>query len=189
MLRCCVLLFIFFSGAIHAQDRKYGSNMADLSIMANNAGPGVGLSYERQLGKNARFSFLAPFSVNRVVVAPSYGHGPASPDARSRNFYMHLFTPGFRYYPTGSDGVGRYGLSLQALFGSGKGYAHTHTNATANAINRSMLGIFLGNSIHFMLGRFLRLSMNLGFGLLSDSDIDAKGNPFGQISLSLGPRW
>jgi hypothetical protein len=187
------LIYVFTTLSATGKSRNYGSNILSAVALANNTGPGFGLQYETMISNSGKLSLVLPLSFCSSTVSKSRSPGGANPDAQDRHPLMVFVAPGIRYYPTTSNGIARYSIGANVMFGRGTGAGHTSTNGTNQLESRQITGLLLANAITFQITPHIRTGLELSLGIGVDDGVrSAAGpgvNPLGQISFALGYRW
>ncbi len=160
---------------------KYGNNILALSpVSFNNDGVGLGLSYERVLGKKGIASFYLPLTVAFNMNNRNNYYGSGYNDNITYSTFNAM--PGIKFYPTGNRGKVRYAVGPNVLvsYGTEPGYYTSpmyYPNGTIasynyNSIERFRMGMLVSNSLnicptpHLYLG----LELNLGFVYLNETN-------------------
>ncbi len=191
-------------------NESYGKNIISVApIWLTNTSPvGVGLAYERMLGKNAIFSFYLPVmysfdnASNSVYVSGNYN------EAKSTMFWTY---PGIKIYPTGGLGKVRYAIGVSAAIGVGNQWftqsvydPNTQTSRIVD-INSSVniFGMMITNAINIQPTPKITIGLEgaLGFpySIKFDDDSnsgnvyppynDYRGQPLVQFNFRVGYRF
>lgn len=187
----CIILVLT---TIHANAQKSGNKQLDMSnifsfaILGNNVGPGLGLQYERLISK--KFSVVVPLSICISPVPHSNsGHGGGGSGGTNEYPPIAFFEPGFRFYPTGTNGGARYCIGGSIIYGNGKGMGNTYTNGTNDLQSRTIFGFLIANAISFQNRRHFRTTLELDLGTGSDNGYNSGSGPLVQCSVAFGHRW
>ncbi|MEZ5016606.1 MAG: hypothetical protein R2800_06095 [Flavipsychrobacter sp.] len=188
---------------------KYGNNiLAFFPMLVNNGGVGLGLSYERLLGKESIISFYMPVSATiRSEYGNYYNNGntivQGNPDS-----YSYFVMPGIKIYPTGAKGKVRYGIgpavalnygnnadNLQPLYGA-------NGTITYNYSRRDYFsaGAVINNSLNISPTKRLYLGLELALGFIFYEDYGGSSytysfepydldEPIAQFGFKIGYRF
>ncbi|HRO44157.1 MAG TPA: hypothetical protein PL009_15090 [Flavipsychrobacter sp.] len=190
-----------------SSNTEYGKNIIALSpIHMTNVSPiGFGLSYERVIDKNYLVSFYLPIVYSFKNENSNNYYGGYYPYKDERK--MAWFYPGAKIYPTGSDGVVRYGVGPSLAFGTGDrtyttSYFDPQTQTTQYADvseNIFVMGILVNNSLNINPTPRLHLGLELGLGIpyYTNENDHPQGNyyntfndePLVQFNFNIGYRF
>lgn len=188
-----VLSILIFSAA-SAQKQKavnYGRNVVAFSpLQVSIPGVGIGLSYERELDRKGIAALYIP-------VAFSFANTYGTDHYYSRNnvkYYTTYFTPGIKFYPTGSKGKVKYaiGPSLALVLGQRpiyEGYIYPYTRLS----NRLSLGTMVSNSVNINPTEHLYIGIDMSVGVCYIDQTDGVSTGYlpalFQFGLKLGYRF
>jgi len=188
--------------------QEYGRNIISISPihMTNTSAVGFGLSYERMLDKNSIVSLYIPVVYSFKNNGNSY-YNPSSGLYDKDKTRMIWFYPGAKIYPTGSDGIVRYGVGPTLAFGSGKReLTRDEWNPASQAYvtrhydeNVTVMGFLVSNSLNIQPSPKLHLGLELGLGIpyyVSDKENNYTfgynsydDEPLVQFNFSIGYRF
>jgi hypothetical protein len=165
----------------------YGDNIISISpIIFNNSGLGFGISYERTLTANGKWSLFVPLIYNSNN-KESYGES-------YRDRSIGVFA-GFRFYPTSSKGSVRY--SIGGLLGNytvQRKYSHIArlggSYDTDKTMSYNKAGILIDNALLCTVSRKLTIGINLGLGVAGSGEDNYDASvPFVLTMFQLGYRF
>ena len=164
---------------------KYGNNIiAFFPMLINNGGVGLGLSYERLLGKNTHISFYIPISATFDANNDYYNSSSVIVNG-DRNSYSYFAMPGIKIYPTGAKGKVRYGVgpAVALRFGSQANYNPLYDpNGTITynytQQNRFAAGAVINNSLNLSPTKRLYLGLELALGFVFYEEIGGVSNNY-----------
>ena len=165
----------------------YGDNIISISpLILNNSGLGFGISYERTLTANGKWSLFVPFIYNSIN-KQSYGE---SYKDRSIGIFA-----GFRFYPTSSKGPVRYSIGgLLGNYAVQRKYSHIArlggSYDTDKTISFNKAGILIDNALLCTISRKLTIGINLGIGVAGSGEDNYDASvPFVLTMFQLGYRF
>lgn len=173
--------------ALNNNGSGYRDNIISISpLMLNNSGLGFGISYERTLIANGKWSMFVPLlynSINKQSYGKSY-----------RDRSIGIFA-GFRFYPTSSKGPVRY--SIGGLLGNyviQRKYSHIASPGgsydTDKTVSFNKAGILIDNALLCTISRKLTIGINLGLGVAGSGEDNYDASvPFVLTMFQLGYRF
>lgn len=196
----------------------YGNNILALSpIVVNNDGFGIGLSYERVLGKKGIASFYLPFAWtfnpdNSNYYAGNYPYYNNYNGGYNNSTYSTInVMPGVKFYPTGNRGKVRYSVGPNFLFtyGTEPGYYYgpVYDNQGniisypySGAVERLRMGMSITNSLNMYPTPHLYLGVELNLGFIYYDETNGSSGyyynnginedqPYGQFAFKIGYRF
>lgn len=176
----------------------YGKNIFSIApIQMTDFSPaGIGISYERALDANYRFSFYLPvaFSFNRNR---QYNPGTGLEEKKNNNFIY--FYPGLKITPFGSNRVFSYsvGPSLAIGFGRESRYDYVYNPITGNSYpvyrdeQITRFGFIINNGLNVQVTPHFYMGTELGLGIryFDSSDYYDDFEPMVQFNFKLGYRF
>ncbi len=188
-----------------AGNKYYGKNILSLSpIHMTNISPiGFGMSYERVLDKKNIVSFYLPVAYSFRDESYNYYSNPYYYRNDRKMVWAY---PGVKIYPTGSDGVVRYGVGPSLAIGGG-GFKYTETTYDPFTgqqqyheveDNIFALGLIVNNSLNIQPTPKLHLGLEMGIGVPYYTNERRAGNyyynvlrdaPLVQFNLQFGYRF
>ncbi|NDC40336.1 MAG: hypothetical protein EBZ77_02135 [Chitinophagia bacterium] len=160
------------------------SNLLSISPIAfSEDGAGLGVSYEKGLGKDGYIAYCLPFSVS--ISHPEKASYPANYNGNTagrNNDYMFYFTPGIKVYPSGYKGWLKYSIGPSLVLGAGRKtqtddrYTYVLPDPLYYKVSTKFLvGILLNNSVTYNLSTHYSIGADLAFGLSYLDLLDSKG--------------
>ena len=172
---------LFFACKVNGQtDESKGSNTSATPLKLKDHilsispmqftenGVGFSFSYEKGIDRDGIISFNLPlistFNLNN------------NPEKGGKQDAMFYFSPGLKFYPTGSYGKSKYAIGPSLVIGAGE-KTSTATNTTFDPNNQTytytnyyttkskfLLGIMVDNSLNLNPTPHFYLGLNFGFG-------------------------
>lgn len=173
---------------------KLGNNILALApVQITNEGIGVGLSYERILGKNGILSFYLPLA---LVFNPNNNNYYTGSPYVNYNTTMFYAMPGVKFYPTGQGKV-RYAVGPSILIGVGEKNVYDNVQGFTYPQDYVTAGILINNSLNITPTPHLYLGLELGLGLSYYNTINGDnvgiggidGAPLVQFGFRMGYRF
>lgn len=167
---------------------KYGNNIiAFFPMLVNNGGVGLGVSYERLLGKNSFVSFYLPLSATFTSDYNSYYNGNNVIVNGDRTSYTYFAMPGIKIYPTGAKGKVRYGVgpAIALRYSNDAGYSQPYYSPNGSVIynyNRQdyfTAGAVINNSLNISPTKRLYLGLELALGFAFYENYNGNGYTYG----------
>lgn len=194
--------------------QKYGNNMLTISPihMTNTSTTGMGIAYERIISKNNMLSIYLPFCLSLHDKDDNNNTSPISNTTNGRSTIFWIM-PGIKLYPTGNNGVVRYGVGPSIAIATGTRDNTTTTynpqtgqqQTTTTQENVFIAGILINNSLNIQATQHFKFGIELGLGLPYYKNDGAKGNfnsggyysyygpfsnvPLVQFNINLGYRF
>ncbi len=142
-------------------------SLAPLQFSEN--GLGVGFSYERMLDKSNYISFYLPliatFDLNNGTYTDLNGlrHNGNS-DA------MFYCMPGIKVYPTGAEGLIKFGIGPSIVIGAGQKSEKVYNGPYGaisgyNVNDHQVVGMIINNSLNINTSTHIYLGLDFGFGI------------------------
>lgn len=147
-------------GKANKKATNYGANFvrfAPVSVL--DIGIGVGLSYERLMGKDNIIGVILPFNV--LFPIDDY-----SSSGRTNGPYLY-FTPGVKIYPFGHRKVS-YSLGPNLMFGYGKGKAWVYTGGPFSQeanVTKFRFGMLVNNYLTINATENFNVGIEAGLGI------------------------
>lgn len=150
----------------------YGNNILTVSPvhMTNTSATGFGIGYEHVIGKNNMVSFYLPICLSYHDNNDNT-YSPLSNGATGRSTMIWIM-PGLKLYPTGSNGIVRYGVGPSLAFATGSREIVSTTynqagQAQTTTTNPSVfiMGILINNSLNIQATEHFRIGLELGLGI------------------------
>lgn len=185
------------TGRTPAMDPGYGRNIIAFAPvqMTEESVSGLGLHYERIIGKSGSFAFDLP------VVISFYGENNGSnPAKRDQRIFTFLY-PGAKFYPGGSGRRASYSVGPSLGFGFGSKYKVTRTYdpVTGSLLYRYddasvfKAGLMINNGVNIQPTKALYVGAEFGIGILyydnEDTDFVVGDKAMIQFNLKIGYRF
>lgn len=160
------------------------SRLVTLSpIQFTENGIGFSLGYEQDIDRAGivafRLPILATFNLAKNNAQNGYKNDP-----------MYYFTPGVKFYPSGSYGPVKYAIGPTLVVGGGR--RSTYTNKTYLYENKFLLGVAVNNSVNIYPAKHFYLGIDLGLGITYVNKIGGENQgvkPIVQGSFMMGYRF
>lgn len=138
----------------------YGADFIRLIHLMDQFAPGIGLVYERLLGKSRHFGLVLPFSLTAGIEGTGYiAHHASS---------FVLKAPGLKFYPGRPRSV-TYAIGPSIFFGYGhdsfrENDAARPTARNGTLVDRYKVGFLINNYLNVQVDKRFSFSMILGLG-------------------------
>lgn len=165
-------------------NKVYGNNILTISPihMTNTSATGFGISYERMIGTNNLLSLYLPVCLSFRDEGNNNNYAPISNNSNGRSTMLWVM-PGLKFYPTGSNGIVRFGVGPSLTFATGTREIintvynpQTNTStSTSNNLNVFVMGVLINNSLNIQATEHFRIGLELGLGIPYYKNDGAKG--------------
>lgn len=151
-------------------DMKLADNILAIApIQFTENGVGVALSYEKTIDKAGIIAYSLPVIATFNLNGQTEAHDGKHQDA------MFYFSPGLKFYPTGSRGRTKYAIGPSLVIGAGEkttggayhywsGYSYLSGFNPYETHSKFMLGILVNNSLNINPSPRMYIGMDFGFG-------------------------